>query len=224
MSERRQVWATLAELLAEINRGKDAQAADIDLDPIHKELRKLGKTQFKANTLAESQMSQQQATLAQLEALQAENLQLQTAVQAQQAQMVNQKMLQAILPALDGLEQAMASGSGYLTRRDTIARQEDLTEAQAQLVSPSDRAKLAGWLDGLRLVQERLEAVLAAGGITAIPSVGHPFDPFCHKAVGTTAIPSPPEAPPHTIVQEARRGYRTETGILRFAEVIVYRP
>ncbi len=225
MSERRQVWATLAELLGRIEAGVERETAVIDLAPIHQELRKLGKTQFKTNTLTENQLSQQQTALSQLEVLQAENNALQKKAQDDQQTLLNQQMLLAILPALDGLEQAMMSGAKYLTKRDKVAAREDLTAVQAQLVSPADRAMLASWLNGLRLVQERLQAILEAGGVTIIPSVGHTFDPFCHKAVGTTATPTnDPAITPNTIVREERRGYRTTTGVLRFAEVVVYRP
>jgi molecular chaperone GrpE len=96
-----------------------------------------------------------------------------------------------------------------------------LTPEQAILVSPADRAVLAGWLDGLRLVRERLLAILEAGNVMPIPTVGQLFDPYLHVAVGTT---TEGEAPPGTIVEEERRGYRTLDGVLRYAEVIVYRP
>jgi molecular chaperone GrpE len=80
---------------------------------------------------------------------------------------------------------------------------------------------LAGWLDGLRLVRERLLAILEAGGVTPIPTVGQPFDPYLHVAVGTSGAG---DGPPGTIVSEERRGYRCPAGVLRYAEVIVYRP
>ena len=93
--------------------------------------------------------------------------------------------------------------------------------AQALLVSPADRAKLAGWLDGLRLVRERMLAILETGGVTPIPTVGQPIDPYLHVAVGTAAGGS---GPPGPIVSEERRGYRSPAGVLRYAEVIVYQP
>jgi molecular chaperone GrpE len=57
--------------------------------------------------------------------------------------------------------------------------------------------------------------------VTPIPTVGHPFDPYLHVAVGAT---SEGEGAPGTIVEEERRGYRTPDSVLRYAEVIVYRP
>jgi len=130
------------------------------------------------------------------------------------------ELLEAIIPALDGLENAIASGQRYLEKRDQASRSGRLSPAQAALVSPMDRAMLAGWLDGLRLVRERLLAVLEAGGVTPIPTVGHPFDPYLHVAVGTT---SEGDGAPGMVVAEERRGYRSPDRILRYADVIVYR-
>jgi molecular chaperone GrpE (heat shock protein) len=68
-------------------------------------------------------------------------------------------------------------------------------------------------------------AILEASGVTPIPSIGQLFDPYLHVAVGTS--PHPPagmEPTPNIIVAEERRGYRTQAGVIRFAEVVVYRP
>jgi molecular chaperone GrpE len=80
---------------------------------------------------------------------------------------------------------------------------------------------LSGWLDGLRLVRERMLAILKAGDVTSIPTVGQPFDPYLHIAVGTT---TDGEGLAGTVAAEERRGYQSPTGVLRYAEVIVYQP
>jgi molecular chaperone GrpE len=80
---------------------------------------------------------------------------------------------------------------------------------------------LSAWLDGLRLVRDRLLAVLETGGVTPIPTVGHPFDPYLHIAVSTT---SKGNGIPGTIVAQERCGYRSPAGVLRYADVIVYQP
>ncbi len=209
MSDRRQVWATLADLLAQVRANHQEEVVAPETTLIEKELRKLGKAQFKANALTESQFAQQQTTIEQLSALQTENQALQANIQENQQALINQQMLQAILPALDGLEHAMNSGAIHLNENKALS---DYFES------------LASWLDGLRLVQERLQKVLETGGVTIIPTLGHPFDPFCHKAIGTTTEAGQANLPANTIVHEERRGYRTASGILRFAEVIVYRP
>lgn len=51
-----------------------------------------------------------------------------------------------------------------------------------------------------------------------VSSVGQPFDPTRHEAVGTEAAD---DAEPGIIVREARRGWRLGDDLLRAAQVIV---
>jgi molecular chaperone GrpE len=231
MSDRRQVWQTLSDLLARLEKDVSASPsasapADADVDGLGQEIRRLGKAQFKANMLAEKQANQWEQAIATAQEAQAQYAQLSETASAEQAAAARHELLEAIIPALDGLENAIASGQRYLEKRDKAARSlaeqvPPLSPAQGVLVSPMDRAMLAGWLDGLRLVRERLLAVLEAGGVTPIPAVGHPFDPYLHVAVGTT---SEGDGVPGIVVAEERRGYRSPAGVLRYADVIVYRP
>lgn len=235
MSERRIVWQTLSELLARLENGVSALlearatgdgASPSSVQALEQEVRKLGKAQFKANVLAEKQAEQWDRAVAAMEAANGPVADAQDAgmleeICAQREAAAQHELLQAIIPALDGLENAIASGQSYLERRDRAAGSPALSPAQAALVSPADRARLAGWLDGLRLVRERLLAVLEAGGVTLIPTVGHRFDPYLHVAVATTAEGDGQEG---TVVAEERAGYRSLDGVLRYADVVVYRP
>ncbi len=225
MSDRRQVWETLSNLLARVEAGMEAPSAPgkngAALEKLEKEIRKLGKAQFKANILAEGQSDRWEEALTSLREEEQQREQALEAVVNERVSAAQSELLETILPALDGVEKAIASGKRYLRTRDKAAEKPDLTPEQAILVSPADRAMLAGWLDGLRLVRERLLAILEAGDVTPIPTVGHPFDPYLHVAVGAT---SEGEGAPGTIVEEERRGYRTPDSVLRYAEVIVYRP
>jgi molecular chaperone GrpE len=223
MSARRQVWQILSDLLTRLE--KDIQSASTgagaDLNGLGQEVRKLGKAQFKANVLAERQAGQWEQAIATVQEAQAQQAQLLETASGEQVTKARHDLLEAIIPALDGLENAIDSGRRYLEKRDKAAGSAGLTPAQAVLVSPMDRAMLAGWLDGLRLVRERLLAVLQAGGVTPIPTIGHSFDPYLHVAVGTT---SEGDGRPGFIVAEERRGYRSLGGIVRYADVIVYQP
>jgi molecular chaperone GrpE len=226
MSERRQVWETLARLLQRVDESVGAgRPAPGDTSGLEQEIRKMGKTQLKSNLLAEEQAARLEKTLAAARTAQEENTRLSEALAAERVAAAQMDLLEAILPALDGLEQAIASGQRYLRTRDRAANNPNLTPQESALVSPADRAVLAGWLDGLALVRERLLAILEAGGVTPIPAVGQLFDPSLHLAVGTTAQVSPGmQAAANINVAEERRGYRTPAGVIRFAEVIVYRP
>ena len=160
--------------------------------------------------------------LAYLQSTQEQNAHLLQQRGEERDMLARQDLLVALLPVLDGLESAMASGQRYLQTRDLAAKKGDLSPDQAILVSPADRAMLAVWLDGLRLVHERLIEILRASGVTTIPAVGHPFDPHLHVAVGVTDK-APLGVVPGIIVAEERRGYQSPDRVLRFADVIVYR-
>ncbi len=223
MSARRQVWETLSHLLQRIENATPAQPAEAV--GLEQEIRKLGKTQLKANLLTEELTTQAKQSLAMAQAAQEQNARLLETLGAERAARLQKETLEALLPALDGLEHAIASGQRYLQIRDRAAANPNLTPEQALLVSPADRAMLTGWLNGLNLVRERLLAILEAGGVTPIPSVGQMFDPYLHVAVGTSAqLPVGMQAAPNMIVAEEQRGYRTQAGVIRFAEVVVYRP
>ncbi|MEJ5311767.1 MAG: nucleotide exchange factor GrpE [Anaerolineae bacterium] len=227
MSDRRRVWATLADLLSRLERDIAARQATADQDTLEKEVRKLGKAQFKTSMLIEEQAARVEKTLTMLETQQAQQTDLVEKLADEKVNAARQEWLQSLLPALDGLDNAIASGQRYLAARDKAAQSPNLTAAQAVLVSPADRAKLSSWLDGLRLVRDRLLAVLENGGVTPIPTVGQMFDPYQHIAVATTADSdgangTPP--PAGMIIAEDRRGYRTADRVLRYADVVVFKP
>jgi molecular chaperone GrpE (heat shock protein) len=231
MSSRRQAWETLCNLLARLEKdvekalGADGQPGAA-LEELEKEIRRLGKAQFKANVLAQDQSAQWEQALSGVQAAQEQHDQLLETIVSERVAARERELLGAVLPALDGLESAIDSGRRYLETRDRAvgalqSSKTPLTPAQAVLISPADRAMLSGWLDGLRLVRERMLAILEAGDVTPIPAVGQPFDPYMHIAIGTTAEG---KGPAGTIVAEERRGYRSPAGVLRYAEVIVYQP
>lgn len=227
MSNRRQVWETLAHLLQRVEKSSDATPppATSDSASLEQEIRKMGKVQHKANLLAEEQNAQVKNVLTLAQAAQTHNANLLETLATARAAAAQKDTLEAIIPALDGIEHAIASGQRYLKIRDLAASGDGLSQNQAMLVSPADRAMLAGWLDGLNLVRERLLAVLKAGGVTVIPAVGQPFDPYQHLAVGTSSqLPAGVNAEANQVISEERPGYRSSAGVIRFAEVIVYRP
>ncbi|MBN2045110.1 MAG: nucleotide exchange factor GrpE [Anaerolineales bacterium] len=224
MSNHRQVWETLSRLLKRLEDQLPAPESPDGLVNLEKEVRKLGKTQFKANALAEDQSVRIEKILASAQSTQEQNTRLLEMLAEARTIAAQKDLLEALLPALDGLDNAISSGQRYLAKRDLAARSAALSPAQAMLVSPTDRAMLAGWLDGLNLVRERLLAVLESGGVTPIPSVGFPFDPYQHVVVGKTdQVPPGIQPTPGIITAEERCGYQSPAGVLRYAEVIVYR-
>lgn len=235
MSARRQVWESLARLLARVESGlSTSEGAVVDKEnPLAKEIHKLGKAQYKANLLSETQVQKTEQALDALRSSQDGDAKPLEFLLKEREEATRRELLEAILPALDSVENAVTSGKKYLAIRDKLAASPGVdaassevamsSSATAVLVSPADRAMLAGWLEGLRLVSGRLLGILEAGGVTPIPSVGHPFDPYLHVAVKRISQ-TEKVTKSGTIIAEERRGYRSESGVLRYAEVVVYRP
>jgi len=72
--------------------------------------------------------------------------------------------------------------------------------------------------DGVRAVRDKFLRVLDAEGVRPFQSVGQPFDPSQHEAVGTAPADGHPQ---NTVVQEIQRGYRWGDDLLRSARVVV---
>lgn len=209
-----EIMAVLADIQAQ------SSVTHSETERVRQEVRKLGKVQYKANTLVEGQATRWEATAAKLQETQAENTRLVQLVAEQKHGVVRQDLLQALLPAIDGLDQAFIAGYSYLQQRDLdMALRELWPSEQRPLQSAEDRAAMSAWLDGLRVVRERLLGLLAADGVTRIPTVGEPFDPYLHVAVGTVSAET--ETEQNNIASEQKAGYQSEQGVLRYAEVIV---
>jgi molecular chaperone GrpE len=69
-----------------------------------------------------------------------------------------------------------------------------------------------GWLDGIRLVERKLQALLEAEGVTPIEAIGQPFDPNLHEAV---VHEETTEHPDNTVIGEVQRGYLLHERVLR---------
>jgi molecular chaperone GrpE len=76
----------------------------------------------------------------------------------------------------------------------------------------------AGILEGFQAIHRNLLAMLQGQGVTPLVSLGQPFDPALHEAVGVEAGS---EYPTGTVAGEVRRGYRFRDDLLRPAQVRV---
>jgi molecular chaperone GrpE len=197
VSHKRNVWETVSSFLSE----QDNLAGD-GLAALEKQLGKLGREQYKANTLAEAQAERLAATLETLQA----TIERQQAAQAEAVRKARLDVLTALLPVLDGLEAGLKSGGRHAYR---LHRQ-----------GSAEAATLTAWLDGQRLLRDRLLALLEAEGVRPILALGQPFDPYRHVAMGTARDESLPEG---QIVVEEQRGYAAGDRVLRYARVVVVR-
>lgn len=105
------------------------------------------------------------------------------------ARLANAALIINILPLLDDLERA-------LTTVDT---------------------HLAGltWVDGIRLIYRKFQAVLEAAGVSEIKAEGETFDPAVHEAVMFG------EGEEGKVVGELQRGYMLGNRVIRPAMVVV---
>ncbi len=86
---------------------------------------------------------------------------------------------------------------------------DDFERALASI--PEDLAALS-WVEGVRLVDRKLRAVLESEGVTPIEALGEQFDPNLHEAVlheETT------EHPDNQVTGELQRGYRLGDRVIR---------
>jgi len=101
----------------------------------------------------------------------------------------NSILILSILPVLDDLARALTS-------------------------IPPRLAKL-GWVDGIRLIERKLQTSLEAQGLSQIKALGEPFDPNLHEAArmdkGKEGI----------IIEEIQKGYTLHDRVIRPPKVVV---
>ena len=105
-----------------------------------------------------------------------------------------------MLPALDNLDRALECASDLTTQKE---------------------GEFAQFFDGIVLVNQQVNEVLAGMGIMPIATVGEQFDPHLHEAV---AIDESEEVEPNTITSELLRGFRIGDNIIRHYMVKVSQP
>ncbi len=107
------------------------------------------------------------------------------------ALLANAALIINILPVLDDLERALRTVESHLA---------GLT-----------------WVDGIRLIHRKLQAIVEAAGVKEIKTEGQDFDPRYHEATMSA------EGEEGKIVGEVQRGYMLGDRVLRPAMVIVGR-
>jgi molecular chaperone GrpE len=75
-----------------------------------------------------------------------------------------------------------------------------------------------GFVEGVRLVHNELQGVLARAGVEAIEPKGEPFDPTVHEAL---SMRSEEGAESGVVLDVVEKGYRTADSVIRPARVVV---
>lgn len=71
------------------------------------------------------------------------------------------------------------------------------------------------WIDGIRLIYRKMQAILEREGLKEIEAQGKPFDPLFHEAVMYT------EGEENIVLEEVQKGYKFHDRVLRPTLVIV---
>lgn len=101
----------------------------------------------------------------------------------------------------------------------------DIIQALLPVIDDFDRAKKAAESDdniepfseGVMLVYDKLQSVLAQKGVKAMESTGEPFDTELHEAI--TEIPVP--GMKGKVIDTVEKGYFLNSKIIRYAKVVV---
>lgn len=93
-----------------------------------------------------------------------------------------------------------------------------LDNLQRAIAAAEKSPEAAALLDGVRLVAQSLEGVLARHHCKRIEALGQPFDPAFHQAISQQ--PST-DQPPNTVLLVAQEGYVLHDRVVRPAQVIV---
>ena len=111
-------------------------------------------------------------------------------------------------------ERAKAADSG---KRELILPLLDVVDGFDRALAHSTKVP-AGILEGFHAIHRNLLDLLKGQGVTPIVSLGQPFDPAVHEAIGTV---EGSEYPAGSVAGEVHRGYRFHNELLRPARVRV---
>jgi molecular chaperone GrpE len=111
-------------------------------------------------------------------------------------------------------ERAKAANSG---KRDLILPLLDVVDGFDRALAHGTNVP-AAILKGFHAIHKNLLDLLQGHGVTPVISLGQPFDPAIHEAVGTV---QGSEYPAGSVAGEVRRGYRFHDELLRPARVRV---
>lgn len=181
-----------------------------ELAALRAEVARLGREQSRAITLLEVR----DAALDELAGALQEQVTGREVAQMRQALEQDQRartLVEQLLPVADALRHSVEAAQRLQAEWQNAA---SIAEGRGRGTA------LDGWLQGVLLVEQRLQAVLEQLGAQPIPTLGSPFDPRLHLVVAVVHDGGVAE---DTIAGEERRGYTLGNRVLRHAEVAVAR-
>jgi molecular chaperone GrpE len=115
-------------------------------------------------------------------------------------------------------QERMAADRVRRDKLDLLGHILEITDNLDRALRYQDQMDRASLEQGLRMLSGQLIELVKAEGLTPIPTVGEPFNPYVHEAI--ESVPSN-EYPEGTIVEEVRKGYRQGDETVRPARVKV---
>jgi molecular chaperone GrpE len=103
-------------------------------------------------------------------------------------------------------------------KRELLGRILDVVDNLDRALRYQDTLDREGLQQGMRMLEWQLNELLKNEGLTVVPTVGQPFDPYVHEAIESVASDEYPEG---IVVEEARKGYKLGDETLRPARVKV---
>ena len=135
----------------------------------------------------------------------------QEAVQRAQAELANYRRRSDE----ERISQGKYSNGRLITKLLPVVEELDLAVTHAGAESTN-----ASWLEGIKLIQRKMQGLLESEGVTAIEAVGELFNPLEHEALGTVESS---EYPPGHVTEALRPGYRLHDRVIQPAQVMVAR-
>jgi len=96
--------------------------------------------------------------------------------------------------------------------RDLLTILDDLERA---FVSVPRQLMGLTWVDGVRLIHRKFQAILETQGLSEIEAEGQPFDPALHEAVMYG------EGEEGIVIDEVQKGYKFKNRVIRPSLVVV---
>lgn len=113
------------------------------------------------------------------------------------------------------VSQSKYSNGRLITKLLPVKEDLDLALTHAPESASND-----SWLEGIKLIQRKLNSFLESEGVAQIDGAGAVFNPMEHEAVGTA---DSTKHSPGQIIQVVRAGYRLHDRVIQPAQVIVAR-
>jgi molecular chaperone GrpE len=198
------------------------------VDELSQEVRRVGRELFKTNRVADRNQELFEATLKDLQRLTETVALIPARFDDRAAEMMFQakaSLCQELFRVADAMEASLLAAEELMARLRENAQGESLIflfpQARRVRQSLQDSLDAAGqWIEGQRLLFERVKAALHAAGAREIECEGATFDPALHRAI---AVEHNPDAQTGAILRCELKGYTLEGRILRYAEVTVAR-